>query len=248
MNPYYTRGGITIYHANCLDAIAYLIQAGTVVDLIATDPAYRCISGGNTPHPDHQRCSGILANNDGKIFEHNDISTADYAGLFYQVLRDPSHCYLMINVLNLEDALRDFREAGFKLHNVLPWIKNNVTPNRWYMKDTEYILFFHKGAAFSINDPSSKMSQNFPNPRVKQHPTEKPEMLMRRFIQNSSKAGDLILDPFMGSGSTLEAAYRSKCRAIGIDIDLKYCEVSARRLDALMDGRAEQIQLFQIAA
>lgn len=225
MAPYYQNNGITIYHADCRAALPYLGQA----DLIVTDVAYEGISGGNSPH--RTSPSGILKHNDGKIFEYNDIKTSEYAGLFYSALKDPAHCYVMINNLNLEDALRDFREAGFGLHNVLPWIKDNATPNRWYMKDVELILFFRKGKAFPINDCGEKASCLYPNPRGKIHQTEKPLSLMQKLIKNSSQPDQIVLDPFMGSGTTLESAKLLGRQAIGIDIDESKCELAARRIE-----------------
>lgn len=229
MQPYYHDAYTTIYHADCRALLPQLDP----VDLIVTDVAYETISGGNTT--DKRRCSGILKINDGKIFAYNDIKTAEYAHLFYGVLADPAHCYVMINNLNLEDALRDFREAGFGLHNVLPWIKNTATPNRWYMKDVELILMFRKGAAFPINNCSEKASCFYPNPRQKLHEVEKPVELMSKLIRNSSQPGQVVLDPFCGSGSALEAARRLGRRSIGIDIDEKYCEVTARRMEQISE-------------
>lgn len=243
MTPYYINSGIAIYHADCRDILPTLAW----VDLIVTDVAFEGISGGNSPH--RTSPSGILKKNDGKVFAFNDISTAEYASLFYSVLSDPAHCYVMINNLNLEDALKDFREAGFGLHNVLPWIKNNATPNRWYMKDVELILFFRKGKAFPITDCGEKASCLYPNPRGKIHETEKPVSLMLKLIRNSSQVDQIVLDPFCGSGSTLEAAKMLGRRAIGIDIDERKCETAARRIATGIRTRTdEQMTMFRDAA
>lgn len=227
MNEIYRQKGIIIYHGDCRN----ILPALEPVDLIATDPAYRGIPGGKTPNP--VKPTGILAANDGRLFEHNDIATADYARLFFAALKEPAHCYVMINNLNLESALTDFRLAGFRFHNLLIWDKTTATPNSWYMKNFEPILFFRKGAAFPINNRSAKATLRHPNPRRKLHPTEKPETLMRELIQNSSRPGQVVLDPFMGSGSTLEAAYKSGRRAIGIDLDEQYCQIAAERIERL---------------
>lgn len=242
MAPYYQNADITIYNADCRDIMPTLAP----VSLIVTDPAFEGISGGNSPH--RTSPSGILKTNDGKIFSYNDIKTSDYASLFWGVLADPAHCYVMTNNLNLEDALRDFREAGFGLHNVLPWIKNSATPNRWYMKDVELILFFRKGAAFPINDCGEKASCLYPNPRGKIHETEKPVSLLLKLCRNSSQPWQTILDPFMGSGSTLEAARMVGCKGIGIDIDEKKCEDAARRMmTGLRVKNDEQLTMFGLS-
>lgn len=237
IRPYYHRAGLTIYHGNCLELLPTLGP----VDLIATDPAYKGISGGNAPQAG--KPTGILAANDGRLFAHNNITTAEYAGPFFAVLKEPAHCYVMINNLNLKQALIDFEAAGFRFHGLLSWLKNNATPSRWYMKDFEPILFFRKGAAFPVNNPSSKATLRHPNPPNKRHPTEKPVTLMMELIQNSSQPGQLVLDPFMGSGATLEAAHRSQRHAVGIDIDEKYCQIAAERIERLFQQGQSIYQL-----
>ncbi len=245
MTPYYQANGITIFHGDCRDALSQLAQ----VHLVATDPAYRVIGGGSNKG-DKSRPSGILAKNDGKIFKHNDIKTSEYAGLLFDVLHDPAHLYLFINDLNLRDALNDFDAVGFEFHGLLNWYKTNATPSRWYMADSEPILFFRKGAAFPINNPSAKATLRYPSvpPAEKKHPTQKPVLLMMELIQNSSQPGQTVLDPFCGSGSTLIAGLRSGRRAIGIEIDEQYCEVAASWVEEEASCKVRQGMLFQQVA
>ncbi len=150
--------GIRIHCGSAHDVLKTL-PAGSV-DLAAFDPPYPTISGGSNADKGgkHQRPSGILTKNDGKIFDHNDIKPSAYLPEVHRVLRDDAHLYLMTNVLNLveKDILGDLRRAGFKIHNLLFWRKNNATPNRWYMKDTELTIFARKGAAFSINNKGTR--------------------------------------------------------------------------------------------
>lgn len=223
MTPYYQDESTTIYNADCRELLPQLPQA----HLVVSDVAYEGISGGP---PGRYGPVGILKSNDGKIFAHNDIQPIEYAKLFYNALVNPAHCYVMTNLFNLEDMLREFRLAGFGLHNQLPWIKDNAVANKWYMKDVEYILFFRKGSAFQINDCGEKTSCLYPNPRNKIHETEKPVALMEKLIRNSSQLNQIVLDPFCGAGSTLEAAKRLGRKGIGIDIDESKCEVAALRL------------------
>jgi site-specific DNA-methyltransferase (adenine-specific) len=67
-------------------------------------------------------------------------------------------------------------------------------------------------------------------PRERQHPNQKPDGLVANFIEWTTVLGDLVLDPFMGSGTTLRAAKDLGRKAIGIDIEERYCEIAARRL------------------
>ena len=137
----------------------------------------------------------------------------------------------MTNVLNLEHYLTLARETGFSLHNVLIWEKNNCTPNRWYMKNCEYVLFLRKGRAKKINNVGSKTVHQFNNiVGSKLHPTEKPVDLLQFYIANSSNEGDIVLDPFMGSGSTGVAAKNLGRDFIGIELDENYFKIAQERI------------------
>ncbi len=126
-------------------------------------------------------------------------------------------------------------KSGFRLHNILVWGKNNCTPNRWYMKNVEFILFLYKGKAFPINNFSSKQLLSFTNisGKKKLHPTEKPVDLLKVLISNSSKINQTVLDPFMGSGSTGVAAMNLNRKFVGIEIDSKYFTIAQGRLSNL---------------
>jgi len=198
------------------------------IDLIVTDPPYPTISGGSGGEG---RPVGVLAKNDGRMFAHNDLRFEEYLPDLFRVLRDPGHMYLMVNFLNLERAMAAIRAAGFDIHNLLVWMKNNATPNRWYMKNAEYVIFARKGAAVSINDCGSKTVHQFDNILgSKTHPTEKPVELLRHYITNSSAPGQTVLDPFCGTGSTLIAALRAGRRAIGIEIDPTFAGIAKFRM------------------
>lgn len=215
----------------CSDArVALRDMADQSVDLVVTDPPYRTISGGNTQGK-HQRPSGMLTNNDGRIFRHNDITFDEWLPDVFRVLRDPGHCYVMTNLLNLWDLHRVAVSCGFLAHNLLVWKKNTPTPNRWYMKNAEYILFLRRGKARGIVHPGSMTVHDVPGVRGdRSHPTEKPVDLMRLYIENSSNPGDIVLDPFMGSGSTGVAAHTTGRRFIGIESDREYYLTACKRL------------------
>jgi len=231
----------------CGDAISVLsrIESGSI-DAAVFDPPYPTISGGSNQDKGgkHQRPSGILTKNDGKIFGYNDISPDEYLPEVYRVLRGNAHMYLMTNVLNLaqKDLLGSIARAGFQVHNILVWRKNNATPNRWYMKDLEYTIFARKGKAFPINHAGTRSSGDvFPHPldwdnvsSPKAHPTEKPVNLMATYIQNSTLPGDTVLDPFMGAGSTGVAALQEGRQFVGIEMDPMYADIAAERMDSAL--------------
>lgn len=209
------------------------------VDLVVTDPPYRTISGGQDKVT-NKWMGSILEKNDGKIFAENDVNHREWLKLCWQKLKNDSHIYIMTNLLNLFELKSIAEEIGFQLHNLLIWEKNNSVLNRWYMKNCEYTLFMRKGEAKVINDLGSKTVEMYPNPTDKRHPTEKPVALMERYIGNSSNAKDIVLDPFMGSGTTGVASINLGRRFIGMELDKQYFDIACERIK----NETKQMTLF----
>ena len=220
---------IKLIKGDCLEKMKE-IEDGSI-DLVLIDPPYKTISGGNNAGLSYKHKGSITEKNDGKIFEYNNIKIKEYIREVYRVLKDNSHCYIMTNTLNLYEMITEANKVGFKLHNILVWEKQNCTPNRWYMKNAEYTLFFRKGKAKPINNMGSKTVHQFKNPfGEKIHPTEKPIELMEFYIKNSSKEGDIVLDCFSGSCSTGIACINTNRNFIGIEKDGKYFDVGVNRV------------------
>jgi site-specific DNA-methyltransferase (adenine-specific) len=99
------------------------------------------------------------------------------------------------------------------------------------MKNVEFVAYLWKGNARTINNPSSKQLIRAPQVDETKHPTEKPVGLCRHYIENSSAPGDLVLDPFMGSGTTVVAALRAGRRAVGVEQDPQWFDVACRRVE-----------------
>lgn len=202
------------------------------VDLVVTDPPYKTITGGDSNGKNSVRPKGMLSGN-RKLFAHQfGISPKDWIPEIYRVLKNGSHCYIFTNALNIKEMLIEAENAGFKLHNVLVWEKNNCTPSQYYMKNCEYVLFLRKGKAKWISDiGGSKTVHKFNNViGNKVHPTEKPVDLLEFYIRNSSSEGNIVLDPFMGSGSTGVACKNLGRSFIGMEIDSTYFETATKRI------------------
>ncbi|MCU8322105.1 site-specific DNA-methyltransferase [Vibrio vulnificus] len=218
-------------------------MADESVDLVVTDPPYKISSGGkgkgNQP-------KGMLNNDNrdvrsGSLFKHNEIKFSQWLPEVYRVLKSGSHAYFMTNAKNLNDLMNEALKAGFHFHNLLTWKKNNATPNRWYMQNSEFILFFRKGKAKSINNCGTKTVIEVDNILGnKVHPTEKPVELMEILISNSSNENDVIFDPFAGSGATLRAAKNLNRNAIGIELDEEYFDVASKRLNINQKGLGDK--------
>jgi site-specific DNA-methyltransferase (adenine-specific) len=229
MKAYYKNDLTTIYQGDCLEVMDYLIEQGVKVDAIITDPPYEVITGGKT---EQNKNMGILSKQDNYGFKPLPIEKWIYK--LYELLKEDTHIYIMTNVLNLENYMKYIKKAEFKIHNILIWDKQNATPNRWYMKNCEYIIFARKGKAKAINDKSSKTILRYSNQNQKMfHPNSKPIELIKRLIENSVKENEIVLDPFSGGFSTCVGAEQLNRRSIGIELEQKYCDVGVKRLSQL---------------
>ena len=202
------------------------------IDLIITDPPYKTITGGDSDGINSKRPKGMLDGN-RKLFKYQKLEIKSWMSELYRVLKNSSHCYIFTNALNMKEMLNESEKAGFKLHNILVWEKNNCTPSQYYMKNCEYILFLRKGKAKYINEiGNSKTVHKFNNIIGKKlHPCEKPIDILKMYINNSSNQNDVVLDPFMGSGSTLVACKELNRNYIGYEIDKQYFDIAQKRID-----------------
>ena len=221
---------VNLIFGDCIEKMKGLQDRS--IDLVVTDPPYKTISGGDSNGKNSVRPKGILSGN-RKLFKYqNEVLVEQWMPELYRILKDGSHCYIFTNSMNMREMLNAAYDSGFKLHNILVWEKNNCTPSQFYMKNCEYILFLRKGKAKWINNiGSSKTAHHFDNIiGSKQHPTEKPVDLMKFYIENSTNFGDIVLDPFMGSGSTGVACVETGRSFIGIELDSEYFEIAKERL------------------
>jgi site-specific DNA-methyltransferase (adenine-specific) len=217
---------IDLYNGDCLEVMDKLIAEGVVVDAIITDPPYRVITGGK--NGDKGKPSGILTAN--KQLMSNIPPFKEWIKRCYDILSNDSHIYIMTNMLNLKELLDEVENAGFYTHNLLVWEKSNATPNKWYMKNCEYVIFAKKGKAKFINNCGSKTVHKVKSNKQTLHPTEKPIELMEMYILNSSLQDQTILDPFMGSGTTGVACKNINRHFIGIELDENYFNIAQERI------------------
>lgn len=222
-----------VYNMDCLDGFKQIDDES--IDLICTDPPYKITSRGGSGNMGGYWTSDIAKS--GKIFDNNSIEIKDYAKELYRVLKDKSILYIMTNNVNLIEMLNELTSVGFHFVKSLIWEKNNKICGRYYMGCYEYILLFRKGGDRPINNPNTPDILRVPINKMKDsdgsniHDTEKPVELMKILIENSSNKGDIILEPFAGTGSTLMAAKELERNFIGFEIDEKYYNVSKNRLN-----------------
>ena len=224
---------IDLRQGDCLEVLKSMPSES--IDLIVTDPPYKTTSRGNAGNS-----GGMLQkeiNKKGQVFNFNDIDCEKYASEFYRVLKDGSHCYIMTNHINLIHILNTFTANGFHFIKSLIWDKGNKIMGQYYMSQFEYILFFRKGKGIKINNCGTSDILSVPNKKLKDtngknlHDTEKPVDLMKILIENSSVENELVLDPFMGIGSTGVACVNTNRSFIGIELDKKYFEIAKERIE-----------------
>lgn len=195
---------------------------GKSIDLILTDPPYGM---------DYQ--SSRRKEKFNKIEDDNNLNwIPDFLKESYRVLKNNTHVYIFCNEYSIGEWRVELKKQGFALKRMLVWIKNNHTSGDLegdYGNKTEYVMFAHKGRK-ALNGKRNTNVLNADRVECKEHPTTKPIPLLMFLLEKSSNKGDLILDPFAGSGTTGRA-----CKDLGRDFILiekepKYIEICKQRL------------------
>jgi site-specific DNA-methyltransferase (adenine-specific) len=129
------------------------------------------------------------------------------------------------------------QKAGFKFVKAIIWEKGSKICGRYYMGSYEYVLLFRKGGDRPINNCGTSDILKIPVKKLKDengknlHDTEKPVELMKILIENSSNEGEVVLDPFMGIGTTGVACKKLNRNFIGYEIDEKYFNIAKERIE-----------------
>jgi site-specific DNA-methyltransferase (adenine-specific) len=217
------------------DAVTWLRELPPdSIDLLITDPAYESLEKhravGTTTRLKHSKAS---SNDWFKIFPN-----ARFAELFdevYRVLRRNSHFYLLCDAETMFVAKPEAERAGFRFWKPLVWDKCTIGMGYHYRARYELILFFEKGKR-RLNDLG--VPDVMAVPRIRGgYPAEKPPEIAEVLIAQSSGAGDVVADPFMGSGSVGIAALRHGRRFLGNDLNPEAVRIAADRLRAFGAGR-----------
>ena len=221
-------GDCTLYLGDCLEVMPTLDK----VDAVVTDPPYMLTKGGNGDYATWQLAADY--DNKGAIVLC-DIDWCDFMPVIFNVMKEGTHCYTMCNNRHVKEMLIQAENAGLRFHNLLAWDKKSCTPNRYYMKNMEFIGFFYKVKSKYLNDCSSQQLIACKQENYGGHPTTKPTALMAYYIKNSTDIGDIVLDPFMGVASTGVAAARNGRKFIGIELDPDYFNIACERIRKAYD-------------
>lgn len=202
------------------------------IDLIVTDPPYKIETTGG----------GIYDKNTGAGYVKELEKMKD--GFSNEILDELCRIMKKINIYffcsqkQIIPLLDYFVKEKCCNWNLLCWHKSNPVPacGNKYLTDTEYILFFREKGVKINGEFKTKFTYYVTTKNVKDkkqfgHPTIKPMGIVQNFIINSTNEGDIILDPFLGSGTTAVASVRTNRHYIGYEIDDHYFDVCCDRLD-----------------
>ena len=217
------------------DAVTWLQGVGSEsVDLIITDPPYESLekhrSVGTTTRLKKSKSSSNVW---FPIFPNKRFP--ELFAECYRVLKRNAHFYLFCDAETMFIAKPIAEQAGFKFWKPIVWDKEKIGMGYHYRARYEMILFFEKGKRRLTNFSISDIIQF---PRIHRgYPTEKPAQVSDILISQSAEPGELVMDPFCGSGSVGVAAIARKCQFAGNDILPSAVELSRHRLMEKSPGR-----------
>jgi DNA modification methylase len=225
----------------CGDAAKSSDVAGLMGDtrarLCHTDPPYNV-----NYNPDSRPVIRKSRNNnyEGKITNDN-LTPRRYRLWLNKVVNSisealvPGACFYIWNSHKNFGLMHDLlTENNFKIASVITWAKESFAPGFGdYNEQTEFCLYGWKGGSrhswFGPKNETTLWRINRDKTLLYNHPTQKALELAERAIRNSSKSGDIVFDPYLGSGTTLIAAARLGRRCFGMEIEPKYCDIIVRR-------------------
>lgn len=225
-----------IYHMDCLKGLKQM--ENNSIDLVVTDPPYLLRNiyeyKGNDLAVEIIKYQGALK--EQKLADGYDIRILDEV---VRVMKVPN-IYIWCNVLQIPMYIKYFvLERGCKM-DILIWHKTNPMPlcnNKW-LSDKEYCLYFRKGgycnpSGYSEAKTVWELPSNIKDKNKYGHPTVKPLMVIENIIRNSSREGDVILDPFIGSGTTAVAALKNNRQFIGFENNEDYYNTAIKRMTGI---------------
>lgn len=211
--PYYEEEGITIYHADCKDILPYLEP----VDLVLTDPPYGIGRD--------KGFSGSWSFNGGKGIP---IARNRYEDDNWDNERPSKELFNLI----LEKAHNALIFGGNYFADILPQGKHWIVWDKLQTMPTfgDCELIWTNIKKNSVKKKVYEYNGLIGKEPQRGHPTQKPLKLITRLLNEYSIPSMSIIDPFMGSGTTLRAAKDLGRKAIGIEIEEKYCQIAVQRL------------------
>jgi site-specific DNA-methyltransferase (adenine-specific) len=253
---FYQDKDITLYHGNCLDILKKIPKDS--VTTIFADPPYNLSNGGISCQAGKMVSVNKAEWDKSKGFEEDFQFTHEWIKTCRDVLKPNGTIWISGTMHNIYQVGFALQVLGFQIINEIIWYKPNAPPHLackcfahshetiiWArkMKGSQNIFHYAKmkdwddGFAPKGRQMRSLWSITLTSQKEKihgKHPTQKPLELLRRVIASSSNEGDIVLDPFNGSGTTGVVAKELGRRYIGIDTSKEYLEITKKRLSLSM--------------
>ncbi len=255
----------SIVQGDCLDILRRVPDCS--VDLVFADPPYNLQLGGGLTRPDQSVVDGVDdAWDQFPSFDAYDLFTHQWLEECRRVLKDDGAIWVIGSYHNIFRVGTILQDQGFWLQNDVIWIKSNPMPNFkgtrfqnahetliWAAKSKASRVTFNYDALKAFNE-DKQMRSDWLIPictgaeRLKDHngrkahPTQKPEALLTRVLLATTRPGDLVLDPFCGTGTTAAVAKRLGRDYIGIERDEGYVRLSRLRLKSIAALDADILQ------
>lgn len=226
-----------IYNMDCREGLKHIDDG--MVDCVITDPPYDVDYKDKSTHLakfDKARQKQIDRD---ATFQNLNIDYALFAKEMYRVMKDKSHIYIFCGDKQVIEWYPMMLDAGFKFNNYLIWIKNKQTLDMTfglkYNYKTELCLFFRKGVR-KLRKIGHNNCLFYDTGISLKHPCQKPEAMIRFLMKQSTVKGELVLDPFMGSGTTAVVCKQIGRRYLGFETSAEYIKIIDDRLgqDGLM--------------
>lgn len=231
MTPYYQDDLVTIYHGDSLEIMPEL--RAYQADLVLTDPPYviGAVSAGNMGTK-----AGGWADmmNSARWFR-------DWYTMARRLLKPTGAMWSFCNWRSLPVVMRAAFDAEWSVASTLVWHKDWIGPGGSVgLRPAYELVTLLAMPEFSIEDRGIPDVQTFKwaSHKPTGHPAEKPVALLRWLVEQSTRSRGVVVDPFMGSGSTLVAAKAAGHQAIGIEAEEEWCEVAATRCSQEVLGLA----------
>ena len=255
-----------VIQGDCIQAMRDLPAGST--DLVFADPPYNLQLKNELRRPDNSKVDAVDDSWDQfSSFAEYDRFTRDWLSAARHVLKDTGALWVIGSYHNIFRVGAILQDLGFWILNDVVWRKTNPMPNFrgrrftnahetmiWAAKSAKQAYTFNYEAMKALND-DLQMRSDWTLPicagaeRLKDekgdkaHSTQKPESLLHRVIVSSTKPGDVVLDPFFGSGTTGAVAKRLGRHFIGIERDADYVKVARRRIADVVPADSEAIEV-----
>lgn len=232
----------TISHESCLDGLKKLPDSS--VDMIFTDPPYYQYRAKNLKSLKNHKDVVTEFEFDGFKSEEEYLEFLESVlAECFRVCKPGASGYVWCGDDFVSYINRMVERVGFQFRKVIHWHKTNPFPaiytRKMYANSMEMMVHFSKGSPTTWNHKSVNEMHNFIQSPIcmgkerTKHKTQKPLKVCVPFIEISSNEGDVVLDPFMGSGSTAVAAKMLKRNFIGFEINKEFCEIAQQRLEGI---------------